>query len=208
MESVSLLCTDHTLLRKKCSLLETILQSRPEGRFVISELTHSLQRLLEDHSEREQPVLQQYRNQQNIHAVAGFALDHAVERQILRLVHQLLASRMKSSRSLIILRLSQAVEQLQIQMARQERLVFPFINEAALTRKAGLMPVSESMSVNEVLHRFPTARQIFDELHVNRFEEGSDSVDEVAWRHGANVSDILDQLRQAVENVPSYWYGE
>ena len=70
------------------------------------------------------------------------------------------------------------------------------------------MPVSESMSINEVLHRFPTARQIFDELHVNRLEEGSDSVDEVAWRHGANVADVLDQLRHAVEDVPSYWYGE
>ncbi len=207
MESVSLLCTDHALLRKKCSLLETILQSRPEGRFVISELTHSLQRLLEDHCEREQPILRQYHKQQNIHA-AAVVLDHAAERQILRLVRQLLAVRMKSSRSLIILRLSQAVEQLQIQMARQERLVFPFIDETVLTQQAQPMPVSESMSVNEVLHRFPTARQIFDELHVNRFEEGSDSVDEVAWRHGANVSDVLDQLRHAVENVPSYWYGE
>lgn len=208
MESVSLLRTDHALLRKKCALLETILQSRPEGRFVISELTHSLQRLLEGHCEREQPILQQYRYQQNIHAAAAFASDHAAERQILRLVRQLLAARIKSSRSLIILRLSQAVEQLQIQMARQERLVFPFIDEAVLPRQAPPMPVSESMSVNEVLHRFPTARPIFDELHVNRFEEGADSVDEVAWRHGANVLDVLDQLRHAVESVPSYWYGE
>lgn len=208
MESISLLKTDHALLRKKCSMLEMVLQSRPEGRFILSELTHSLLRLLEDHCEREGPVLERYRYQQNIHGAAIAASDHAAERQIIRLVQQLLAARLKSSRALIILRLSQGIEQLQMQMARQERLVFPFIDEAVLAGEAGSVPICESTSVNEVLHRFPTARQVFDELNVNRAEEGSDSVDEVAWRHGANVSDVLDQLRHVMESVPSYWYGE
>ena len=208
MNSVSCLRADHALLRKKCSLLESILQSRPEGRLIITELTRSLQRLLEEHCKREQPFLQNYRYQQHVYGDVPVASDHAAEREIFRIVNQLLMARMKSSRTLVILRLSQAVEQLQIQMARQERLVFPFIDEALLSQEIGSMPIHEAMSVNEVLHRFPTAKHVFDDLHVNRFEEGADSMDEVAWHHGLAVSDIIEQVRHAVTDVPSYWYGE
>ena len=205
MESVGLLLADHALLRRKCQLLESILQSRPEGRFVVSELVNSLQRLLDDHYRREQPVLQHYRAEQHVYGQPPRVFDHAAERQILRMVGQLLKARMKSARTLVILRLSQAIEQLQIQMARQEKLVFPFIDAALLNEEASSMPIHEAMSVNEVIQRFPTANQVFDELHVNRLEEGSDSVDEVAWRHGLPVSEMLDHLRHAVSGAPSYW---
>ena len=208
MDSVSCLRADHALLRKKCSLLESILQSNPEGRQPITELARSLQRLLEAHCNREAPLLQNYRYQQNVYGDTLGASDHAAEREILRMVNQLLMARVKTSRMLVILRLSQAIEQLQIQMARQERLVFPFIDEALLVEEASAMPIHEAMSVNEVIHRFPTAKQVFDELHINRFEEGSDSMDEVAWHHGVAVGDILEQVRHAVADTPTNWYGQ
>lgn len=208
MESVSCLLSDHALIKKKCFLLESILQSNPEGRLVISELTRSLQRLLEEHCRREQPFLQHYRYQQHVYGDAPVATDHMAERQILRAVSQLLLARMKTARTLIILRLSQAIEQLQIQMTRQERLIFPAIDETLLSQETGSMVINETMSVNEVLGRFPTARQVFDELHVNRMEEGADSMDEIAWRHGLRVTDVLEQVRHAVVDSPTYWYVE
>ena len=208
MESVYCLRADHVLLRKKCLLLESILQSRPEGRLAVSELTRSLQRLLEDHCKREQPFLQSTRYQQYVYGNTLTASDHAAEREILRIANQLLTARVKSSRMLVILRLSQAIEQLRIEMARQERLVFPFIDEALLNEQPQTVPIIETMSVNEVIYQFPTTQRVFDELHVNRFEEGADSMDEVAWHHGMPVSDFLQQVRHAVAGAPSDWYGQ
>lgn len=202
MDSVSSLRADHVLLRRKCSLLESILQARPEGRLAVVELVRSLRRLLEDHCKREQPLLQDSRCQDHFYGQAVAASDHDAEREILRMVNQLLMARVKSSRMLVLMRLSQAIEQLQMQMDRQERLIFPIIEEALLNEQPDAPPIYEAMSINEVLHRFPTAKRVFDELHVDRSEEGSDSMDEVAWHHGLPVSDMIEQVCHAVSGAP------
>ena len=53
------------------------------------------------------------------------------------------------------------------------------------------------MSVNEILQRYPQTEPLFAQLRVNRLREGYESVDEVAWRHGLDSAEILEQLRQA-----------
>jgi iron-sulfur cluster repair protein YtfE (RIC family) len=59
------------------------------------------------------------------------------------------------------------------------------------------LPISETMSVNEILRRYPRAEPLFRDLHVNRLQEGYESVDEVAWRHGMDLEQLLKRLRQA-----------
>ena len=71
---------------------------------------------------------------------------------------------------------------------------------ARKTRTAPSSPldISGTMSVNEILQRYPrTARVFTNQLHVNRLEEGYESVDEVAWRHGVDVGHVIERLRQA-----------
>ncbi|MBI4341514.1 MAG: hypothetical protein HY598_04450 [Candidatus Omnitrophica bacterium] len=206
MDSVSCLRADHELLRKKTLLLESALQIGPEARLMLREMSDSLTRLLETHGRREAPLLQRYGQER-----AGTPLhvpDHAVERMLFRAVNRLLVGPLRAPVPIIILRLSQAVEQLRVQMDRQERLVFPVFDDAPAPGETGAVPLDGAMSVNEVLHRYPRARRVFDELSINRLDEGADSVDEVAWRHGMEATEVLQRLRSALAGVPSYWYGE
>ncbi len=207
MELVELLRADHALLRKKGLLLESALQVGPEARLVLREMSYSLMRMLDAHLQRETPLLQQYYYRAGSRELMP-ASDHSVERHLLRSANRLLNGQLRASVPLIILRLSQALEQLRVQMDRQEHLIFPSLGEQASPDGPGSIPLDGTMSVNEVLHRYPRAREIFEELCISRLDEGSDSVDEVAWRHGIDAAEVLERLRSAVAGVPSYWYGE
>jgi len=65
-------------------------------------------------------------------------------------------------------------------------------------RHAALEPpaISVTMSANEILQRYPQARPAFDQLCINRLREGYESVDELAWRHGMDAEELLEQLRR------------
>lgn len=63
------------------------------------------------------------------------------------------------------------------------------------------LPISETMSVNEILRRYPRTEPLFRDLHVNRLQEGYESVDEVAWRHGMDLEHLLKRLRQAARSA-------
>ena len=70
------------------------------------------------------------------------------------------------------------------QMEKQERALFP---------------ISGAMSANEIVQRYPgTGRLLEQELHFNRLREGYESVDELAWRHGMDVAQVIERLREAV----------
>lgn len=208
MDALEQVRVDHALLRKKILLLESALQVGPEARFVVRELAYSLQRVLEEHICREEPLVQQLRLQAPTLHERMQAIDHAVERHLLHAANRLIVSRARASTPVIILRLSQAVEQLQAQMDKQQRVLFPLLEQWIGGKPDGFTPINETMSVNEVLHRYPNAQRVFDDLHIRRWEEGADSMDEVAWHHGMQVEEIMEQLRSAVSQTPSYWYGE
>ena len=57
--------------------------------------------------------------------------------------------------------------------------------------------ISEAMSVNEIVQRYPRTERFFNQLHVNRLAEGYESVDELAWRYGMDVGQVIERLRQA-----------
>jgi hypothetical protein len=110
---------------------------------------------------------------------------------------------------LIVLRVSQAIEQLQERMDEQEHALFPVFDEApkgelkepgSSSRRAEA--ISSEMSVNAILRKYPRTETVLGPLHINRFGEGYESVEELAWRRGLDVSQLIEQLRQAVAASP------
>lgn len=198
MEAISTLRADHAHLRQKLLLMESALQVGPEARFVLREMSFSLLHLLQDHMHRESDALEAYHH----HIPSGRYLlepaDHSVEYRLLKMVNELLLTGMRASVPLIILRLSQASEQLRAQMESQDQYVFTALEHAASLNSDEGLAICREMSVNEILSRYPQTRAVFNQLNVNRFQDGYDSVDEVAWRRGLDASGILEQLRQAV----------
>lgn len=203
MEATSTLRDDHALLRKKLSLLESALQVAPEKRGVLRDLCASLQRLLQDHIHREAHLLQVYYHRIPSGRYISEAGDHSAEQRLLRAVNELLASGIKASVPMVVLRLSQAIEQLQEQMDRQERTVFPSLDYTQEPRMGSAETISSSMSVNEILLRYPQTESVFERLRIDRLRDGYESVDELAWRQGIDVSQLVEELLQVV-TFPSF----
>lgn len=204
MGTTNLLRAEHALISKKLALIEAALQTGPEGRTALRQLCPSLLRRLVQHVHREADALAIYSKR----IPSGrylMELDHAGEERLLRGVTTLLSSGTRASASLVTLRLTQAIERLEQQMARQEEVVFPLVDEESGTRRAAAIEesISPSMSVNEILHRYPQTEPVFERLHINRLWEGYESVDELAWGHGMDVSQVIEELRQVVA-FPSY----
>ena len=205
MEATHALRQDHTILRKKMEFLESALQAAPESRFVLREMCFSLQRLLQDHMAREADLLQAA-SDQDFGQEPVAAIEHRESHSLLKTVNELLLTGMHASIPTVILWLSKVIESLHAQMQEQEREMFPALDEADVLREeAGpMLTISSSMSVNEILQRYPQTEQLFEGLHVNRLQEGYKSVDEFAWYHGMDVSKFLEQLRQAATAFPRY----
>jgi len=198
MEATSPLRDDHALLRKKLVLLESALQVAPEKRGVLRDLCVSLQRFLQDHIHREAHLLQVYYHRIPSGRYISEAGDHSAEQRLLRAVNELLASGIKASVPMVVLRLSHAIEQLQEQMDRQERTVFPSLDYTQEARMGSTETISSSMSVNEILLRYPQTESVFERLRINRLRDGYESVDELAWRQGIDVSQLVEELLQVV----------
>jgi len=203
MEAARQLRQDHDLLWKKLLLLESALQVAPEARFVLREMCFSLQHLLHDHITREAPLLERYAQDARA-AERPRSVDHHDVHSLLRTVNELLLGGMRASMPTVILWLSKLIELLRQQMAEQERTMCPVLEEATGSPPMEIpAAISGGMSVNEILQRYPKTEQLFERLHVNRLQEGYESVDEVAWHHGMEVSQFLEQLRQAATSLSS-----
>ena len=200
MDALTSLRHDHALLRKKLALLESALQVAPEARLVLREMCFSLLRLLQDHMQREAPLLQRYGQGVLSGQVPTEAADHSSEQHLLRGVSELLLSGMRASVPMVVLRLSQAIDQLEAQIGEQERRIFPFLEETEHPPGDETMTISGAMSVNEILQRYPQTEGVFEQLQINRLREGYESVDELAWRHGVDASQVLERLRHLVHS--------
>lgn len=208
MDATRAIRQDHALLRKKLTFLGSALQVAPESRFVLREMAFSLQRFLAGHLQRESRVIELYNQRLPAGSGASPGKDHADVQHLLRGVNELLLGGMRASLSAVVIRLADVIERLEAQMEEQEATVFEFLDHAEPSPVAagpfmgGLEAISSAMSVNEILQRFPQTVPFFEQLHINRLQEGYESVDEVAWHHGLDVSQLLEQLRQAVASAP------
>ena len=205
---------EHAMLRQKAVLLDSTLSTAPYARLVFREKCFSLMRLLNRHMKREGPVLRLYYDRVPSAKYLPRVKDHSAEHALLRAVNELLLGGVKVSMPLVILRVSQAIEQLQEQIEEQERSLFPLIDWASVDvlpepaiRPRGSPTISPSMSVNAILQRYPRTEEVFNALSINRAREGYESVDELAWRRGIDPSEILEQLRRVASTFPQYSTG-
>ena len=70
------------------------------------------------------------------------------------------------------------------------------------SRACESVAISGAMSANEILQRYPSTAPVFQELRINRLREGYESVDELAWRHGMDVSQLIETLQRVVLAYP------
>jgi hypothetical protein len=54
------------------------------------------------------------------------------------------------------------------------------------------------MSINAIMHLYPATRSVFERLHISPAYEGLDCLDEVAWRRGADLRALIDELERAI----------
>ena len=197
MDVLGLLRADHALLRTKLRFLESSLAAAPQARLALLGKCGSVLRLLNRHMERERAVVQLYYARVPAARYLTPMVEHSGEHDLLRAVEGLLQTGMRVSASLVVLRLSQAIDQLEEQMTRQEETVFASLEGAEDELARDTPPEIEgSMSINAILKRYPQTEPIFRELAVNRLHEGYESVDEVAWRHGMDAGRFLQRLRE------------
>ena len=205
MDVIGMLRADHALMRTKLKFFESSLAAAPHARLALLGKCGSVLRLLNRHMEREHPVIQLYYARVPVARFFTPMLDHSPEHDLLRAVEELLQAGLKVSITLVILRLSQALEQLEEQIDRQERTVFGALEgpQDPLTQDTPL-EIEGSMSINAILKRYPQTEPLFREMAVNRLHEGYESIDEVAWRHGVDASRLLDRLREQAAGFPRY----
>ena len=60
------------------------------------------------------------------------------------------------------------------------------------------LTISGSMSANAIIRHHPKTQALFDQLQIDQRAEGYESVDELAWRKGMDVSEVIDRLKQAI----------
>ena len=80
-----------------------------------------------------------------------------------------------------------------------------------LMEKEQLIPsgLSETMTVQEVMRRYPNTRSVLEGLRIDRRFEGYDCLDEVAWRQGMESWKLLALLEEEVARpTPQIFDGE
>ena len=59
------------------------------------------------------------------------------------------------------------------------------------------LTISETMSANAIARRYPSTETLFEQLQIDRCLEGYESVEELAWRHGVELAQLIQQLETA-----------
>ena len=60
------------------------------------------------------------------------------------------------------------------------------------------------MSANAIARRYPSTKTLFEQLQIDRHLEGYESVEELAWRHGVELSQLIEELRRTATKFPTH----
>jgi hemerythrin-like domain-containing protein len=203
MKAIERLRRDHRILRAKLAVLESALQMGPETWFVLREVCFTLARQLRDHIRREEALVAECRNALNPKVLAEVVVEHKDEPQHLRTINRLFTSEPTQSLERIGPELTSVIDGLRRHMDEEERELFP-IFERALAEREAEEPAApagrldETMTVNRIVHEFPRTRLVFEKLFINIPTEGCGCLDEVAWRHGMEARELLENLERAI----------
>ncbi len=204
MRAIDRLKRDHQLLSTKFALIESALRMGPGSWFVLREMCFSLACQLTDHIRREERVLARCRAVLPSGAREAAALAHRDEPEHLRAINGMFLGPEGSQFSRIEAALLTTIRGLREHMAEEERDLFPAVERfvGAEGRQETVPAVGETdaleetMSVNRVLREHPETQPVFDRLFINVPYEGCHCLDEVAWRHGMDSRELINQLER------------
>lgn len=202
MSITAVLRKDHEVLRRKLETVEGALQVLPQAPHVLRELCFSLAKLLNEHIAREEQAVRPYRHRLSQMLQERTHHDHADQRLILRDLNALLQQGHVPT-SVVASRLSHLIDELREHFSEEERCVFPCVDHAeALRPKRAHAPeplITEGMSVNAIVRTYPETARVFAQHGIYCGVDACDCLDELAWRHGLDVAQLLPELRAAVQ---------
>lgn len=206
MNAIERLKRDHAILRSKLDVLEAGLRMGPETWFVLREVCFTLSRQLQNHTKREEELVMACRRTMPPHVLAEMAVEHRDEPEHLRTINRLFVEERGHPLERIRPALTEVIRGLRRHMAEEEQRLFPTLEQGLAAQEPARAPAQqtsgahlhEDMTVNWALREYPVTRVVFERLFVNIPYEGCDCLDEVAWRRGIEVQELLDRLEQPV----------
>jgi hypothetical protein len=207
MNAINRLKREHDVLRSKLNVLESALDMGTEAWFVLQETSFTLSKQLQAHSRREEALFACYRAARSGER-CGEILAHQTGKgkgEALRAVNQFFLEQPRGLLETIRPAVTTCTAWLRSEMEQQEDQLFPCIEDALVLdkiagRKEHPIPagLTDTMTVQEVMGRYPTTRSVLEGLFIDRRFEGYDCLDEVAWRHGMESRELLALLEEHV----------
>jgi iron-sulfur cluster repair protein YtfE (RIC family) len=206
MSDVEQLTRAHQRLRAKLDALEAAFAVGADAWFVIREMSFSLSKQLREHLRTEGRLVAscpQALERSVAGKLARVALDHHEALQRLRVIREILKGEPCVSLDGIRPLVHAAAAVLRHSIARQEAELFPLLDRAlvpreAASRRPGPRHVTDTMTLAEVMRRYPKTKAVFARCSISLPFEQYDPLDEVAWRHGMESQELLARLEEAI----------
>jgi hemerythrin-like domain-containing protein len=206
MHPIERLRRAHERLRTALVVLESALNAGPAAGLVLRNAAFSLSKQLVEHSrleERTVTVCSRVLGRYDETMLARFALDHRQERQQLRLITQIFYRDTHGSWQGLRPTIEAFGQALRRTLNLQETQLFPLLEQTVGRPKGpdgrrNTAPLTETMTLNAVLQRYPQARTVLERYRIRLPFEQYDALDEVAWHHGVSSQELLTQLQQAI----------
>ena len=72
------------------------------------------------------------------------------------------------------------------------------MNAVSRLKRKRFPAVDAAMTINRIVHEFPSTKPVFDRFSINVPLEGCTCLDEVAWRHGMEAEELLRRLEAVI----------
>ncbi len=198
---------DHDVLRITLTRLDERLACPPAAPSALQPLTHSIARLLRDHTEREERLFGKLREalrRQSDERGLQLLADHEHHRKTAAALLELLGRCTAVPVDHLCACAANAIASLREQLAEEEARVFPaidqFLREASEPSPADqLEPViTGEMVVQDVERIHPRAREVFRAFGVDPDADGPCRLDGLTWRRRVDVEALTLALRQSL----------
>jgi len=211
MHTVNRLTQDHRLLHAKLEMLKGAIPLVPQSWLALREVCFTLSHLLQAHSERESEVMASYRWVLEDPELIPVLLGHQSWLQSLQILNRCFVDEPSSTTPQELRRaLVAVVDGLSEELDIQEDTLFPLLERVMASEKGmgtethTMSPVlNEEMTISTLVKLYPETKPVLTRFFINPMYENYDCLDEVAWRHGVPIEELLKQLEQARRNHAS-----
>ncbi|MBI4597712.1 MAG: hemerythrin domain-containing protein [Candidatus Omnitrophica bacterium] len=204
MRAIERLQRDHRVLQAKLNVIETALRMGPEVWPVVREVCCTLARQLHDHIKREEALIAQCRTTLAPQALSAIALEHHDEPEQLQTIKRLFVKGDGRVMERAVPALSEAIQRMRRHMAEEETSLFPLLQRELAGQQPPTPPIAqtsilnECMTVNRVAHEHPATKAVFEHLLIHMPSEGCSCLDEVAWQHGMDSRQLVEELERVI----------